>query len=345
MKEEILCGVEDTNEDEFRLFLRLLHRSGLTARADLVFIFGSSSSASRFEALIQEESDSFLKLVRQYIELNNTSDDSVSVPPLRFDVTQFVKRGKKELGEPLWGKRIRVNGYNDSEESEGKSTQFSYGSVLGFEASELDPENSLSGFLDHVPMSLRRWACYPMLLGRVRRNFKHMMLVDVKKLVLLSDPLGLVRNQSPESVYISTKQQTTSSTKHGKRNNNSDKTQSQSPVNSAILMGGTQGTRRFSKAMLTEIVRAAMQHKKKNSITESAILGQLVSNVHILKNINLIKSTESITEASKLNESNSSSKWGNYRIIQRGNDNYDLNSIIMKHICSWEVDSGVYRDC
>ncbi|KAJ9184813.1 hypothetical protein P3X46_004501 [Hevea brasiliensis] len=337
--------VEDTNEDEFRLFLRLLHRSGLTARADLVFIFGSSSSASRFEALIQEESDSFLKLVRQYIELNNTSHDSVSVPPLRFDVTQFVKRGKKELGEPLWGKRIRVNGYNDSEESEGKSTQFSYGSVVGFEASELDPENSLSGFLDHVPMSLRRWACYPMLLGRVRRNFKHMMLVDVKKLVLLSDPLGLVRNQSPESVYISTKQQTTSSTKHGKRNNNSDKTQSQSPVNSAILMGGTQGTRRFSKAMLTEIVRAAMQHKKKNSITESAILGQLVSNVHILKNINLIKSTESITEASKLNESNSSSKWGNYRIIQRGNDNYDLNSIIMKHICSWEVDSGVYRDC
>ncbi|KAF3557239.1 hypothetical protein F2Q69_00014890, partial [Brassica cretica] len=44
----------------------------------------------------------------------------------------------------------------------------------GFDFPELDQENSLSGFMDHVLITLRRWA-YPMLLGRLRRNFKHVM--------------------------------------------------------------------------------------------------------------------------------------------------------------------------
>ncbi|EEF32872.1 conserved hypothetical protein [Ricinus communis] len=317
---------EDTNEDEFRVFLRLLHRSGVTAKADLVFIFSSSLLVSRFEGLIREENDSFLKLVQYYKQLNSTSPDPVSVAAsgLRFDVTQFVKHGKKEMAEPLWGKRIRVNNYNESEETESESTRLSYGSVVGFETSELDPENSLNGFLDHVPMSLKRWACYPMLLGRVRRNFKHVMLVDVKKLVLLSDPLGRVRNRSPESVHISTKLESSSSTKHVKRN--SDKTQSHSQVNSGILMGGIRGIRRLSSAMLTEIVRAAMQNKKKISVTESKILSQLVSNGHILKNIDLIMAAESIPEMSSLTEANSA-RWDHHKIIQRGND------------------SSVYRDC
>lgn len=341
-------AVEDTNEDEFRLFLRLLLRSGLTARADLVFLFGSSSSESRFEDLIREENNSFLRLIHLYRKSNNKSHDSVSVPALRFNVTQFVKRESKEICEPLWGKKIRVDNHSDSKENEGESTHLSYGSVVGFEASELDPENSLSGFLDHIPMSLRRWACYPMLLGRVRRNFKHIMLVDVKRLLLLSDPLGRFRNRSSESVYITTKQETISSTKHAKRkdkNNNSNKSASHSQVNPAILMGGTRGIRRFSNAMLTEIVRVAMKHKGK-STTESAILSQLVDNGHILKSIDLIKLSESIPAASELSESNSSEERDNYRIIQQGNDNNNaLNSIIMENICSCEVDSGVYRDC
>ncbi|KAG8648906.1 hypothetical protein MANES_08G051300v8 [Manihot esculenta] len=311
-------AVEDTNEDE----------SGLTARADLVFLFD----------LIREENNSFLRLIHLYRKSNNKSHDSVS----------FVKRESKEICEPLWGKKIRVDNHSDSKENEGESTHLSYGSVVGFEASELDPENSLSGFLDHIPMSLRRWACYPMLLGRVRRNFKHIMLVDVKRLLLLSDPLGRFRNRSSESVYITTKQETISSTKHAKRkdkNNNSNKSASHSQVNPAILMGGTRGIRRFSNAMLTEIVRVAMKHKGK-STTESAILSQLVDNGHILKSIDLIKLSESIPAASELSESNSSEERDNYRIIQQGNDNNNaLNSIIMENICSCEVDSGVYRDC
>ncbi|KAJ7942440.1 Transmembrane protein, partial [Quillaja saponaria] len=92
------------------------------------------------------------------------------------------------MGEPetLWGKRNRSN-YSDSDVGERETsdaTRLTYGSVLSFDATELDPENSLAGFLEYVPMSLRRWACYPMLLGRVRRNFKHVMLVDVKNLMV-----------------------------------------------------------------------------------------------------------------------------------------------------------------
>ncbi|OMO71331.1 hypothetical protein COLO4_28298 [Corchorus olitorius] len=328
--------VEDVNEDELRLFLRVLHRSGVTSKADTVFIFGSSLLSSRFGPVIQEENESFFKLVQHYKEMNNKDfPDSV----FRFDPTQFWKSGKKDVAEPIWGKRSRGNYSNNPTEAEGESTRLTYGSIVGFDVNELDPENSLAGFLDHVPMRLRRWACYPMLLGRVRRNFKHMMLLDVKKLMLLSDPLGRVRNRSPESVLLLTKE--SSSGKHGKKN--SEKTHLQ--VNSAILMGGAKGIRRLANAMLTEIVRATMQHKKKNSISESGILSQLVGNEHILKNVNLITSTESIQEASSLMGLSSHSTAG-YTIIQRGNsNNHDLNSIIMKLICLSEVDSSVYRDC
>uniref|UniRef100_A0A6M2EQ76 DUF7780 domain-containing protein n=1 Tax=Populus davidiana TaxID=266767 RepID=A0A6M2EQ76_9ROSI len=336
--------MEETNEAEFRLFLRVLHRSGLTARADAVFVFPSSLFATRFESLIQEENDSFLKLVNYYKQLNRTSHDSVSASS--FDVGQFFKSVKKQMGEPLWGKRIRADGsgnFSESGEGEGELTLLSYGSVVGFEASELDPENSLAGFLDHVPMSLRRWACYPMLLGRVRRNFKHVMLVDLKKVVFFRDPLGRVRNRSPESVSIRIKQESCSNKHHRKT---TEQTQTNCQVNSAILMGGARGIRRLSSAMLTEIARAAMQHKKKSSVTESGILTQLVGKVHILKIIDLITATESIPGMSSLTGSNLS-LWNNYSIIQLGvNSNSEMiNSIITRQICSWEVESSVYSDC
>ncbi|XWS56282.1 hypothetical protein CRYUN_Cryun09bG0072600 [Craigia yunnanensis] len=327
--------IEDLTEDELRLFLRVLHRSGVTSKADTVFLFGSSLS-SRFSFVIQEENESFLKLIQHYKESNNKgSRDTV----FSFDSTQFWKSGKNNVEEPIWGKKGRGN-YSNSTEAESESTRLTYGSIVGFDVNELDPENSLAGFLDYVPMSLRRWACYPMLLGRVRRNFKHIMLLDIKSLMLLSDPLGRVRNRSPESVYLLTKE--SSSGKHSKKN--SDKTQSYCQVNSVILMGGTRGIRRLANAMLTEIVRATMQHKKKNSISETGILSQLVGNGYILKNVNLITSTESIQEASSLMVSSSKSA-ADYSIIQRGNNNHDLNSIIMKLICLCEVDSSVYRDC
>ncbi|KAF5473269.1 hypothetical protein F2P56_009893 [Juglans regia] len=336
--------VEDVTEDDFRLFSRTLHRSGITARADVVFLFASSSFSSRFGSVIQEENDSFLKLIRHY------KDSNITTTPKRktgFDATHFTKTGekeKKEFGEPIWGKRVRSN-YSDSDGGggEAESARLIYGSVVGFEASELDPENSLAGFLDHVPMSLRRWACYPMLLGRVRRNFKHVMLLDVKNSIVVGDPLGRVRNRSPLSVHLSTKPGS-SSGKHSKTN--SDKPHSRFQVNSAVIMGGTRGVRRLSSAMLTDIVRASM-HKKKNSVIESTILSQLVASEFQSTNINLMTSTESTPDMSSLAGLNSapSTSSSDYPVIQRGNSNYDFSSVIRKLTCLSEVDSSVYRDC
>ncbi|KAL5539475.1 hypothetical protein UlMin_042963 [Ulmus minor] len=320
----------DATHHEFRLFLRLLHRSGITARADTVFVF-DSSTASNFDSIIREENESFLQLLRLHNETTGTR-------PGYFDPTRFIKPEKKETGESIWGKRARTN-YNNSN-GETESTQLSYGSVVSFDASELDPENSLSGFLEHIPMGLRRWACYPMLLGRVRRNFKHIMLVDVKNSVLIGDPLGPVRNRSPESVRVYTKSEVS---KHSRKN--SDKTQSHLVVNSAVITGGARGIRRLSNAVLTEIVRASSQHKRKSTVTESGILSQLVGNEFFTKSINLIKSVDLVAEPSSLNSA-AASLFSGYSVVQRGNSNsHEVSSIIMRLICSSDVDSSVYRDC
>lgn len=332
-------ATESLTHPELRLFLRLFHRSTLASKSDLLFIFPSKTAA--FNNAVLEENDSFFKLLTRY----TSSNDSHSPPS--FDVTQFTKQGKKEKvsGDPIWGRRIRSN---YSEEGKAESKRPSYGSVVGFDLEELDPENSLSGFLDHVPMSLRRWACYPMLLGRVRRNFKHVMLLDVKEFLVLGDPLGRVRNQSPESVLLRTATQSTSG-KHGRKNSEKTQPTRQKPVHSGIILGGSRGVRRLSNTMLMDIVRASMQHKKKNSLTESGLFNQLVGNDFVLKNVNLIVSAESVPEVSSLG--GSSSKSGpqvlskNHSLIRRGNSNLDVNSVVMKHLCSFPIDSTVYSEC
>ncbi|XP_061340362.1 uncharacterized protein LOC133286878 [Gastrolobium bilobum] len=319
----LVCHVSDeTPLDDFRFFVRLLHRSTLTASTDVVFLFASPSSVSTFAPILRQENNAFFSFLRQHSRFNST----------RFNLTRFFFK-EPRMGEPeqtLWGnKKIRSN-FDDVD-------LLSYGSVLSFDATELDPENSLAGFLDRVPLSLRRWACYPMLLGRVRRNFKHVMLVDVKSVLILNDPLGRVRNRSPESVLLFTKAE-----KHGKK--------TQRTVLSTVVMGGARGVRRLSNAVLVEIVRAAIQHKKKkNSVSESAILSQLVGDEFMLKNrnINLIPSSESIPEASSLggHHSGASTSLSDYAIIQRGASNHDLNSVFKKQICSCMIDSSVYKDC
>ncbi|XP_027352299.1 uncharacterized protein LOC113863083 [Abrus precatorius] len=313
----IVCHVsDDTPLDHFRFFLRLLHRSSLTASSDVVFIFPSPPSTSKFAPIIRQENHAFSSLLHSHF--NSTR------PKSTFDPNQ-----------PVWGSKIRANLSNRH--------SLSYGSVLSFDATELDPENSLAGFLDRVPLTLRRWACYPMLLGRVRRNFKHVLLVDVKNVVIFKDPLGRVRNRSPDSVFLFAKAE--------KRSRKSQLTQStQRPVLSAVVMGGARGVRRLSNIMAVEIVRAATQHKKKkNPVSESVVLSQLVGDEFILKskNVNLIASAESIPEASSLAAHNSgaSTSFSSYAIIQRGVNNHDLNYVIKKQICSSEVDSSVYRDC
>ncbi|XP_015074329.1 uncharacterized protein LOC107018378 [Solanum pennellii] len=310
--------IESVTEIELKMFLRLLHRSGITSKSDILFLFSSKSSS--LDHAIVEENNSFLKLINGYYKyINNSSSDPTRFVNSTFDPTQFVISSKKEKesGEPIWGKKIRV--YEDfGNSTELSLTRLSYGSVVGFDAGELDPENSLSGFLDHVPMSLRRWACYPMLLGRVRRNYKHVLLVDLKEYLVLGDSLSQLKNRSPESVILTTLPT---------RKKNSER----KPVNSGFVFGGARGVRRLANAMLTEIVRAITQHKKRNMVSESTLFNQLVANEFMLKNVNLIVSSESTHELSSLTGlMNSNSKSGSssfstskFPIVRRGNSNLD----------------------
>ncbi|CAN7013771.1 unnamed protein product [Brassica oleracea var. botrytis] len=312
----------DTTEQDLRLFMRLLHRSGVTSRSDIVLLFNSH----RINALIEEENSSFSKLVNLYRNSNQTETDSV----WGFNLTRFTKnQSKKDTSEPIWGKKTHRSN------NETESDELTHGSVVGFDVAELDPENSLSGFMDHVPIALRRWACYPMLLGRVRRNFKHVMLVDAKTSLILGDPLTRIRNRSPESVLFFSK--------HSNK------------INPAVIIGGAKGIRRLSSAMHTEIARATIQqqqHKKRSSVSESGVLSQLVGNVHMTKGFEVVGLREMIAEASSLaelrtrNSAVASSSIKSRDIIQRGNSyHFDITATIMKRICSSELDSSVYSYC
>ncbi|CAN7128593.1 unnamed protein product, partial [Brassica rapa subsp. narinosa] len=322
----------DTTEEDLRLFMRLLHRSGVTSRSDVVLLFNSPSSVTRLTNMIEEENNSFLKLVDVHRTSNSSNQNG---PVLGFNLTRFMKKqSKKDTSEPIWGKkshRVNDSALNETTES------LTHGSVVGFDVAELDPENSLSGFIEHVPISLRRWACYPMLLGRVRRNFKHVMLVDAKTSLFVGDPFTRIRNRSPESVLFFSK--------HSNKK--------ASDINPAVLIGGAKGIRRLSSAMHTEIVRAAMQqqqHKRKSVVSESVVMSQLVGNVHMTKNIEVIGPSESITDASSVAElrtrNSAAASIKSHDIVQRGNSNHlDIMAIIMKRICSYELDSSVYSYC
>ncbi|KAK6945287.1 hypothetical protein RJ641_026389 [Dillenia turbinata] len=276
---------EDTKTDQLRLFLRAFCLSSLSSKSDVVLIFQDERRRLDFDSVIREENDSFLKLVHRESNSNRTS---------------FLGKKEKPGGETLWGRRgPRVNS-TESETGVSELTQLSYGSVVGFDSAELDPENSLAGFLDHVPMSLRRWACYSMLLGRLRRNFKHMILIDVKNSLLLGDPLGPFRARSAVSVVLHTLPENNhSSGKHGKKNPERSRPNGPKYISPNVILGGTRGVRRLATAMLTEIVRVAIRHKGKNSVTESSVLSQLAGNEFLLKNTNidLVMSSELIQTA------------------------------------------------
>lgn len=337
MNELVICHVSDSvTKKELKLFLRSYHRSGLASKSDLLFVFNSISTIDSFDDVIRDENDLFLKLVHRYkSELGNGSK-AVDFPA-SFDVTRFVKSGNEaDKGESIWGRKIKSNNSSFSNGDNGTElTRMCYGSVVGFGIGELDPENSLSGFLDHVPMNLRRWASYPMILGRVRRKFKHIMLVDVKELLLLGDPLARVKNHTPESIFLSS----TPTPKHSRKNNKPHR----KTINPALIIGGERGVRRLSAAILTEIVRSTtrQRHNKKNSITESTLLSQLAANEFLQKSIHFVSSPESISEPSSL----SGVALANMTVVRRGNSNLDIGAVITKHICSFSIDSSVYKDC
>ncbi|XP_055808402.1 uncharacterized protein LOC129876949 [Solanum dulcamara] len=313
--------IESVTLQELKLFTKLIYRSKISSKSDILFIFPIKSIP--FENTIVEENTSFLKLIHGY------KDNSSNIDPTHFLISSN-KANRSE--EPIWGRKKQSN-FREEDDNKTESTRFSYGSVVGFYADELDPENSLSGFMDHVSMNLRRWACYPMLFGRIRRNFKHIMLVDVKEMLVLGDSPSRVKNLSHDSVLVFRR-------KNFQKNHKKQ-------ANPEIIIGGLRGIRRLSNAMLIEIVRESMQHKKKNSVTESTLFNQLVGNEFIMKNVELI-SGESIVELSSLTELDKktvSLLISKFSIIRRGNSNVDIISVFKKYLCSFPLDSTVYSDC
>ncbi|CAH9062725.1 unnamed protein product [Cuscuta europaea] len=329
-------AVESLTPRELRLFLRLLFRSGLSSKSDLLLIFPPNYSGS-FERTVLEENESFLKLVQDSAKDGNLTG---------FDSAQFMISAKKEResGEPIWGRKTKSNS-SSSEEEESESTRLSYGSVVSFDADELDPENSLARFLHTVPMGLRRWSCYPLLLGRLRKSFKHLILVDAKEILLLGDPLSRLKNRSSDSVYVpATLAQPAPARKIPDRTQPSG----QKPVSPKIVMGGSRGVRRLSNAVLTEIVQETMLRKKKSSVTESGLFNQLIGNEFLVKSIKLIVLTESIPELSSLtglsSEVVSSSLLAKISVVRRSS-NVDSIALIRKQLCPFSSKSANYNDC
>ncbi|KAL5708105.1 hypothetical protein ACHQM5_018936 [Ranunculus cassubicifolius] len=316
---------EDCKEKDLRVFLRTLHVSGVTARADLVLI---SANFSSFSWVVQEEIESFSRLIRNISIVKG------------IDLTQFMKE-RPVGGEPLWGRKVRSSSNSSAESPMAELNQTTYGSVVGFDVSELDPADSLAGFIEnHVPIRLRRWACYPMLLGRVRRNFKHIMLVDAKEVILLGDSLSRVRHKGAESVHL---------WKNSEKGRSHDKKESKT-VTSDAIMGGMRGVRWLSNAMLNEIVRASTQKKAKSVISDGSILSQLINNESLMRSSNMVTSTESAIPngSSLVSTTNSASSMflsGLVMVRRDTNKNLDVNHIIHKEICLSVLGSFVYRDC
>ncbi|XP_068659862.1 uncharacterized protein [Aristolochia californica] len=245
---------EDTHPDHLRWFLRTLHRSGLTAKADVVFVFPQLSS--QLKTVILRENEYFTQLL--------ISNSSSRGSPLKLSPFNSTLYRNKPNGQPLWGR----GGGRKEEESD----ELSWGSVVGFESAELDPEDTLAGFLDNVPMQLRRWACYRMLLGRVRRNFKHVLLMKVKDVLVIGDAFGRIRNRkSSDNLWIA----------------------------DHVIVGGMRAARHLSDIMLTEIVRVSMQRKGRNPHQDSQILSRLVkSSSGLSKKVKVAVSTELIPPSS-----------------------------------------------
>ncbi|MCD9643188.1 hypothetical protein HAX54_030408, partial [Datura stramonium] len=132
--------VESVTEHELKFFLRLLHRSGITSKSDILFIFPRKTNS--FDNAIIEENTSFFKLIHGY------SLRKQIILRFRPDPIRDFQQKDKESGEPIWGRKIPeqcATSHGDEHGNVTESTRLSYGSVVSFDVDELDPENSLSG--------------------------------------------------------------------------------------------------------------------------------------------------------------------------------------------------------
>lgn len=210
MSELVVAHItEDTQLEDLKLFLRTLYRSGVIAKADTVLLFPWNALPMSMVDVINEENRSFHKLLHVYTsdsalahDLANSSfstlsrmhtSSNASFSPFNINAYKKANMENELSAQPFWG--LRTGNFSHDNRSDDATQLFRWGSVLGFDASELNPDDTLQGFFDHPSVMLRRWACYQMLLGMVRHRFKHVLLTDVSGVVILEDPFAMARRK------------------------------------------------------------------------------------------------------------------------------------------------------
>jgi len=295
------------------------------------------------------------------------------------DRNHGVEDGK--ANEPLWGPH---NG-NKSTGSDNMFFEPVWGSIVGFDVAELNPDDALIGFLDQPPIHLRRWACYQMLLGKVRHKFKHVLLTEVKGVLVFGDAMAVVRKKN--GLYLTVQDRTwsdpmpendTDIVKSGLNNEEGNSVRMQGIfesvyghqlwtslekrekemklVNSGVILGGIQPVRRLANAMMTEIVRVALQRKSRNPFPDSVLLTYLLQKSYVLgkkvmENVHTVENSDSIVhslEQSKQTDLFFRKKTCPYTILQ-GYANSDgrsnITAMLLDDICSSQADAVAYEDC
>ncbi|KAG0616408.1 hypothetical protein M758_5G113000 [Ceratodon purpureus] len=202
MRELIVAHLlEETSVASLRVFLRTLHRSGATARADVVVLFpGASDVSPEVLAVFHEEEASFQKMMALCDPKTASKRRGRGSGISNATITPFnwlgFKRAEEEQhvrGEVIWG-RSSSNSSSSLHLDNINPTWAGYGSIVGFEMQDLDPHNVLSGFFEDSPAQLRRWVCYEMLLGMVRTKYRNTLITQAN-VVFVGDPLAAVRRR------------------------------------------------------------------------------------------------------------------------------------------------------
>ncbi|ERN14551.1 hypothetical protein AMTR_s00038p00099650 [Amborella trichopoda] len=298
MAELIVAHITNsTTKTHLRMFLRTLHRSGALARADLVLLFPTPLIPPSSSRIIEDENLSFLNLLNQ-------TQKSGDICPFKPNVLSKACNSKPAYPNPLWGTATGVGGHAQR----NKSDQcFAWGSVVGFVVNELNPDDALSGFIDQPPIELRRWACYQMLLGKLRHRVKHVLLTEITGTLIIGDALSPLRKAARNNVLFLALEE--SSWGEGMRGVYGKEAWGEvyrsergaEIVNSGVVMGAMGAVRRLANAMITEIVKVALLRKRRGAFPDSVLLTYLVRQSSVarrnLGNMHLVGNSDSVVHS------------------------------------------------
>lgn len=318
---------ETTTSEDLRVFLRALHRSGLPARADVIFLFPSRSLAVEFAAVIHEEEIYFQRLLAKYqprsSEARNPTDlEGIRQPELSifhhnaYFQSLSVVDSEKATKYSVWGK---VHNQTSSKTADSEVVQEEqvdedgvnphFGAVVGFDVQELDPDDTLTAFLDSPSLNHRRWICYQILLGMIRHKYRHVFLTEVSGVVILKDiflqlkkkDMGLhlfhtgkswsfIESQSKKNETNNVREMDGSAaigmleSVYGKGlwNSLDVEEKCKKVISTGVILGGMRPVRSLTTAMATEIVRVALLRKNRMPFNVEIVLSYLVHKSSVL---------------------------------------------------------------